>query len=392
MSINSGQFGQYYCKLHKSDRVPKITEEVYSPTLSLAVTGKCMISMRRIYFIRHCQYTNEDAHRCISRTDFSLNAVGKEQAETLKKWLSAHPVAAIYTSPLKRCAQTAHIMAEGQTVHTKQNLAEVMVGAWEGLLFSEIKQRWPAEYAARGAHMGTAAPPGGESFAQGAGRLQQALEEILEETAGDILVVTHAGILRGWLCQVSGISPDRVFDFTVPYGSITEVCLEGTAFLPEKIGYKPEVVPGKEEIDYFYRKCGTPMEVQRHCQAVARKVRELSAGLSIDRELLYAAASLHDMCRTEGKEHPGKAAAVLAKAGYNTLARIVAMHHDLPEGEMSEEAELLYLADKLLIGTEPITLEERFRRSREKCKDDAAVTAWQKRYDMARRLAEKYKG
>lgn len=348
--------------------------------------------MRKIYLIRHCQYTNEDAQRCISRTDFSLNAVGEEQAETLKKWLSAHPVEAIYTSPLKRCAQTAHIMSEGQTVHTRQNLSEVLVGEWEGLLFSEIKQRWPEEYAARGEHMGTAAPPGGESFVQGAGRLQQALEEILSETVGDILVVTHAGILRGWLCQVSGISPDRVFDYTVPYGSITEVYLDGTAFLPEKIGYRPEAVPGKKEIDYFYRKCGTPIEIQRHCRAVAHKVMELSAGLSVDRELLYAAAALHDMCRTEGKDHPQKAAKVLEKAGFDRLAKTVALHHDLPEYEYSEEAELLYLADKLLTGTESITLEERFLRSRKKCKDDAAVAAWQRRYEMARRLSEKYKG
>lgn len=372
----------------------KTTEEVYSLTRSLAETGKLTISMRRIYLIRHCQYTNDDAGRCISRTDLSLNTVGKEQAETLKKWLSVHPVAAIYTSPLKRCAQTAHIMAEGQTVNTKQDLSEVLVGEWEGLLFSEIKQRWPAEYAARGAHMGTVVPPKGESFTQGADRLQQAMEEILTETEGDILLVTHAGILRGWLCQVSGISPDRVFDYEIPYGSITEVCQDGTSLRIEKIGYKPETVPGKAETDYFYQKCHTPAEVQRHCQAVANKVMELSEGLSVERDLVYAAAMLHDICRSEGKDHPGKAAKILAKAGYKELAQIVAVHQDLTENmpdALAEEAELLYLADKLLKGASHVTLEERFRQSKEKCKDEAAIMAWQKRYDMARRLSEKYK-
>ena len=109
---------------------------------------------------------------------------------------------------------------------------------------------------------------------------------------------------------------------------------------------------------------------------------------------MYAAAKLHDICRSEGKDDPGKAAKILAKAGYKELAQIVAVHQDLTENmpdALAEEAELLYLADKLLKGASPVTLEERFRQSKEKCKDEAAIMAWQKSYDMARRLSEKYK-
>lgn len=370
MSINETKKRIYYCKLHKIGTM-----------------------MRRLFFVRHGQIAQEYTDRCISRTDFLLDMTGREQAVALGKWLRSHPVSAVFSSPLQRCRETAECMAHGQPVILQEALAEVGVGEWENLSFAEIRKRWPTEYAARGEHMGTAAPPGGESFAQGAERMELAIREILSDTSGDILLVTHAGILRGWLCRIAGISCDQVFSFSVPYGSITKVSFDGADFHIEYVGAKPEKIPGPEEIRFFYRKCRTPVEIQEHCRAVAQKVIELADGLALDEKLLYTAALLHDMCRTQGKEHPQKAAGLLHKAGYKELAQIVSMHHDFPEEdepETAEEAGLLYLADKLFMGTRQVDLEERFSHSREKCKDDAAVAVWQKRYDTARRLAENY--
>jgi hypothetical protein len=45
------------------------------------------------------------------------------------------------------------------------------------------------------------------------------------------------------------------------------------------------------------------------------------------------------------------------------------------------EAKLLYLADKLTLGESTVTLDARFAKSREKCKDTQALAAWKKRYD-----------
>lgn len=349
--------------------------------------------MRKIFFVRHGQTAQKYTDRCISQTDILLDAVGSEQAGALAEWLISHPVTAVYSSPLQRCRQTAEIMALHRSVLQKNGLSEIRVGEWENLSFSDIKKRWPDEYTARGEHMGTVAPPNGESFEEGAERMETVLNEILSETRGDFLVVTHAGILRGWLCRITGRSPDAVFDFTVPYGSITEVWYEDNAFTLKQTGTKPVQAPGPEEIRWLYDRWKTPENVIAHCQAVAEKARELAEGFSVDEKLLQAAALLHDLCRTEGKDHPQKAAKVLRKAGYERLADIVSVHSDLSDNVQEDflpEAEILYLADKLFAGTVPVSLEERFDRSREKCKDDAALAAWSRRFATACELSEKY--
>ncbi len=354
--------------------------------------------MRKIYVFRHGKTMQSGIGKCISQTDFPLSAVGLEQAEALTEWAAKHEIAGVYTSPLKRCVETAAYVAGGRPIEVVQELTELSVGVWEGLRFSEIKEHWPKEYEQRGLHMGTAAPPGGESFKEGGERLDEVVRRILAESKGNILIVAHSGILRGWLCKIAEISPDRVFEFDIPCGSITEISWGGRRFSIDKVGEKTVFVPGRKETQSFYKECDTSVEVQQHCKAVAEMVMELSQGRKIDRELLYVAALLHDMCRTDGKEHPLKAAEKLKKAGYERLAEIVAVHHDLPKDmnklkqqQISEEAELLYLADKLIKGTAEVTLEERFEGSKQKCKDETARVAWQKRFDDAKRLEKKYK-
>ena len=353
--------------------------------------------MRKIYIIRHCKPMQAEMRKCISQLDLPLSAVGLEQAEALTKWVENNPITNIYTSPLRRCVETTSFVARGEKVNVLSELTEISVGEWEGLMFSEIKEKWPKEYELRGLHMGTTAPPGGESFEEGGERFDRVVHRILQASEGDVLIVSHSGILRGWLCKIAGISPDRVFEFEVPHGSVTEVNWDGTDFYIEKVGEKLIAVPERKEIQVFYKECNTHQEVQQHCMAVAEKAMELVNGRDIDRKMLYAASLLHDMCKDEGKEHPKKAAKLLKKAGYKKLAKIVEAHHDLPKDmtkleqqQISREAELLYLADKLVRGTQTVTLEERFEASRKKCVDESAITAWQKRYDDAKRLSEKY--
>lgn len=347
--------------------------------------------MRKVYIIRHCQPKLENISKCISQTDLTLSEVGWEQARVLSKWFEERSIERIYASPLLRCRETAACISEKPNLTICPELTEVSVGEWEGYTFEEIKRKWPAEYEARGKHLGTTAPPGGESFQQAGERLAGLLERISRETEGDILIVTHAGVLRGWLCKALGLSPDDVFSLQIPYGSVTEVVCEGGMCKVKRRSYRPWNVPGPAEIRALFEKCQTPLEIQQHGYAVAEKALELASSVSVYRQLLYAGGVLHDMCRTEGLEHPQKAAKILRKEGYEELAQIVMQHHDLSE-MTTKEGQLLYLADKMVMGTKSVTLEERFFLSRSKCKDAEAITAWKKRYVDAKNLLMQYKG
>lgn len=350
--------------------------------------------MRTIYLIRHGEPKERPENCCISQAEECLGEVGTEQGGALAKWRKEHPVTAVFASPQKRCIQTAAFLSETEDlVQIHSELREVSVGEWDGRSFEEIKECWPELYEERGIHPGTTAPPGGESFSQAGERLEEALLEILKETKGNIAVCTHAGILRGWLYQKMKLPETELFSIELPFGSITEVLWDGTEFSIKEVGKKPNNVPGPAEIRSLFQKAETPMKVQEHGKRVAELARKLAekqiADGAVREDVLRVSCILHDFERTKGRIHPQLAAKRLKKAGYQDVAETIAQHHDLSESP-SPEAELLYLADKWIKGTKRISLEERFGAAREKCRDEAAISAWQKRYDDAIRLKNKY--
>ncbi len=138
----------------------------------------------------------------------------------------------------------------------------------------------------------------------------------------------------------------------------------------------------------------TPPQVRAHCRAVAAVAKELAAqvsasGVEVRGGLLEEACLLHDLVRPLGKSHPQAGAEILLGEGYADLAVLVAQHHDLQPGA-SVEAKLLYLADKLVEGTERVNLEQRFGCSRARCLTDEALEHWQKRYEDAQSILTQY--
>lgn len=149
--------------------------------------------------------------------------------------------------------------------------------------------------------------------------------------------------------------------------------------------------PSEREVERMLREMDTPPEVRAHCEAVAAQAAVLAARVNVpvDLELLRTACVLHDMARASGQNHAALAGQYLRKAGYPFLAEIVAQHHDLT-GQAPIEAELLYLADKLVKGTQVVSLDERFARSKNKCRTPEAAENWARRYRDAIRIAEQY--
>lgn len=149
--------------------------------------------------------------------------------------------------------------------------------------------------------------------------------------------------------------------------------------------------PDEQERQTLLDVMGTPEPVRAHCRAVAEQAAALArhSPEPVDWELLECACMLHDLCRTQGREHPQRAAEVLAEAGYPELAEIVRQHHDLGPAP-STEAQVLYLADKLVSGIHFVTLMERFKAARAKCIGPKALAAWRRRYDEAKALAAKF--
>ncbi|MBT0665146.1 NTP transferase domain-containing protein [Geobacter pelophilus] len=121
---------------------------------------------------------------------------------------------------------------------------------------------------------------------------------------------------------------------------------------------------------------GVDQRIIRHGQQVARLATELAAalnrvGCSLDLDLLSAAGLLHDLARHE-KDHAMAGARILRELGFASTARLVASHMDLivNESRPLTEAELLYLADKMVLGERQVSLVERFQCARSRHNHD----------------------
>ena len=342
---------------------------------------------RTLYLIRHGH--TGGGKRCISATDLPLDEFGEHQADNLKAWVADKSLTAVYSSPLIRAVATAEHL--GLPVIIRDNLREVDVGAWENLTFDEIKVKYPNDFQKRGEHPGTSAPTGGESINDAGARLLACLRGIIDESTGDIAVVTHGGACRGALCILLGSDPEAALTLPQPWGGVSVLeILPDRQLTVKAFGSMPERCPDGRSAEWLCERYGMPEHVRAHCDAVAVVAARLAASVNfpVDMPLLHSAALLHDISRARGFQHAPEGARLLRESGYPDVAQVVAYHHDLPD-DASAETQILYLADKLVQEDHEVSLSERFEGSRRKCTTPEALSAWQRRFDAAVSVARR---
>ena len=156
--------------------------------------------MKQVYLIRHGLPDFPGGRgMCIGTTDIPMGQKGLAQAAEMAKRLP--PVTAVFSSPLTRAVQTAQ--AIGLPVTVLPDLREMYAGEWDGLTFQQIKERYPALYAARGKDL-TLPLPGAEDHREGLARFKGAMEEAANTASGDFAVVAHGGIIAQFLQSISG--------------------------------------------------------------------------------------------------------------------------------------------------------------------------------------------
>ena len=153
--------------------------------------------MTEILLVRHGETDWNVERRVQGHTDRPLNATGEEQARTLADELRGERLDAVYASNLSRARETARAIADplGLTVEELPALREKHFGTWEGMLDTEIRERFPDS------HNG----PWGDAevMAEVSERVLGALRTIAEcHPDGRVLVVSHGGPLRAVLRSI----------------------------------------------------------------------------------------------------------------------------------------------------------------------------------------------
>ena len=151
---------------------------------------------------------------------------------------------AIIHSPIKRAAQTADAISKAISVATtpKAELAEIGFGDWDGLSNEEVFTAFEDEYQAwRGSF--EVAPPDGESLKDFDARVRSAFDYIIENFAGQtVVVVAHVMPIRALLriandASIAGFWRPNIGPASISvarywgYEAAEVVCVNSTAHL-----------------------------------------------------------------------------------------------------------------------------------------------------------------
>lgn len=153
----------------------------------------------RVFLVRHGATPLTADDRFAGSSDVPLGPEGQIQVERLADRLAAAPLAAVYSSPLRRTVTTATVVSapHGLTPVLDDRLREIDHGRWEGLRRDEVQRMFPEEYAAWEIDPVHVAPQGGEDGEHVLARALPVMNDIIRRHAGQsVLVVAHKATNR----------------------------------------------------------------------------------------------------------------------------------------------------------------------------------------------------
>ena len=157
--------------------------------------------MTSLCLIRHGQTAWNIEGRIQGQSDIPLDEFGAGQAYNLASYvLLFKHFDAIYSSPLLRALDTAHIIKKDRQLDIvlDDRLKERHYGLWQEMLDSEVKEKYPIT---RNSNWRLCGPPGGEAQSSLVIRAASFIEEILQRHIGgkQIVIVSHECLLAAML-------------------------------------------------------------------------------------------------------------------------------------------------------------------------------------------------
>lgn len=135
---------------------------------------------------------------------------GVEQVRSLGERLAGVPVAAIISSPLDRCLQTAEALSSGREtgIETDDRLGEAKYGDWTGKELKVLAKDplWKVVQA----HPSAVTFPGGEALREMQARAVEAVRDHNARLGPDAtwIAVSHADVIKGILADALGMHLD----------------------------------------------------------------------------------------------------------------------------------------------------------------------------------------
>ena len=193
--------------------------------------------MATVILVRHGRTTaNASGVLAGRQPGVHLDEVGTGQAERAARRLAAVPLAAVVTSPLERCKETARALVDAQPsplkAVTERGITECDYGEWQGRPLKELARL--ALWKTVQTQPSAAEFPGGESLAAMQARAVTAIRrrdaaiEAEHGTGAVWVAVTHGDIVKSVLADALGMHLDLFQRLHVDPASISVIRYTGT--------------------------------------------------------------------------------------------------------------------------------------------------------------------
>ncbi len=156
---------------------------------------------------------------CYGQKDLDVADSFEQELLQVQKSLGSHCFDVVFSSPLHRCYTLAQaVCPENVGIQTDDRLMELDFGIWEGQAWDAISetkeaQLWFDDYV-------SVRCPGGESYLDLYNRVLSFADFLKNENHQKVLIVTHAGIIRAFLCMEAAIDLKKSFDIPLHYGEL----------------------------------------------------------------------------------------------------------------------------------------------------------------------------
>ncbi len=184
----------------------------------------------RLVLVRHAQSTANAEGRWQGRSEFDLSSEGREQARRLSGRFQREGFEPthIYSSPQKRTAETAKVVARAWSVPIEfwDDLKEIDVGAFSGLTWDEIADRYP-EVAEEFQRMRRwSIVPDAEPVEERIDRARRVIRAVVHRHSDKdtLLIITHGGILLHMLEAL--LDTGRTWGMTIRNTAVFDFALD----------------------------------------------------------------------------------------------------------------------------------------------------------------------
>ena len=170
-----------------------------------------------ITLIRHAEVEEQYIGCFNGHIDIDLSKNGRVEAKNLANTFYHDEFDGVFCSDLKRAKNTLKYFKQSKDAIYSELLREKSLGEHEGKKFEELG----IKYENFDQFINSL---DGERFDDFGLRIKEFFYNYLPSLEKEnILVVTHAGVIRTLLCFYQNITIEKAFSIDIPYGSITRI-------------------------------------------------------------------------------------------------------------------------------------------------------------------------